>query len=75
MSKYVTISVPPAVKERLEKEKGNKEWGDFLIELCNERDLLKSKKAFHELTSILTEDDLKAMEKSSKEFRENFKFA
>ncbi len=35
-------------------------------------EVLKSKKAFKELTEILTDEDLKAMEESSKEFREKF---
>jgi predicted CopG family antitoxin len=75
MSKYVTISVPAEVKERLEKAKGNKEWGEFLLELYTERRILKSKKAFDELASILTKEDLKAIAESSKEFREKFTFA
>jgi predicted CopG family antitoxin len=75
MSKYVTISVPADVKARLEKAKGNKEWGEFLLELYTERRLLKSKKAFEELANLLTEEDLKAMAESSEEFREKFAFA
>jgi predicted CopG family antitoxin len=74
MSKYVTISVPVEVKERLEKAKGNKEWGEFLLELYTERRLLKSKKAFEELADLLTEEDIKGMIESSKEFREKFTF-
>ncbi len=74
MSKYVTISVPAEVKERLEKAKGNKEWGEFLLELYTERRLLKSKKAFEELASLLTDEDLKSMAESSEEFREKFTF-
>ena len=74
MSKYVTISVPVEVKERLEKAKGNKEWGEFLLELYTERRFLKSKKAFEELSNLLTERDIKAMIESSEEFREKFTF-
>ena len=72
MSKYVTISVPADVKERLEKAKGGKEWGEFLLELYTERKLLKGKKAFEELVSLLNEEDLKSMTESSDEFREKF---
>jgi len=75
MNKYVTISVPVEVKERLEKAKGNKEWGDFLLELYTERRLLKSKIAFEELADLLTEEDIKGMVESSQEFREKFTFA
>jgi hypothetical protein len=73
LSKYATISVPVEVKKRLEELKGEKEWGEFLLETCNEGQRLKSKKALEELRKLLTEEDLKAMRESSKEFRENFK--
>ena len=74
LSKYATISVPADIKKRLEKAKGKKEWGEFLLELYTERQRLKSKKAFEELTNILTEEDLKAITESSREFREKFTF-
>ena len=75
MSKYVTISVPADVKERLEKAKGDKEWGEFLLELYTEGRLLKSKKAFEELANLLTKEDIKTMTESSEEFRERFSLA
>ena len=75
MSKYATISVPVNVKKRLEKAKGDKEWGDFLLELYTERRLLKSKKAFEELAGILTAEDFLSMAESSREFREKFTLA
>jgi predicted RNA-binding protein len=74
LTEYATISVPIAVKKRLEKAKGKKEWGEFLLELYTETQQLKSKKAFQELTETLTEEDLKAITESSKEFREQFAF-
>jgi len=72
MSKYVTISVPVEVKERLEKAKGNKEWGEFLLELYTERRLLKSKRSFEELSDLLSDQDINAMAESCEEFREKF---
>jgi predicted CopG family antitoxin len=74
LSKYATISVPAEIKKRLEKAKGKKEWGEFLLELYTEGRRLKSKKAFEELTDTLTEEDLKAVTESSREFREKFTF-
>lgn len=74
MSKYATISVPVEVKKRLEKAKGEKEWGEYLLEMCTEGQRLKGKKAFEELRQLLSKEDLKAIRESSKEFRENFKF-
>ncbi len=75
MSKYATISVPVNVKKRLEKAQGDKEWGDFLLELYTERKLLKSRKAFEELAAALTPEDLESMAESSREFREKFTLA
>jgi predicted CopG family antitoxin len=74
MSKYVTISVPVDVKKRLEKAKGEKEWGEFLLELYTERRLLKSKRAFEELSNLLSDQDIDSMAESSEEFREKFSF-
>ena len=73
MSKYATISVPIEIKERLEEAKGEKEWGEFLLEMCTEVQILKGKKAFEKLRQLLSKDDLKTLRESSKEFRENFK--
>jgi hypothetical protein len=73
MSKYATISVPLEVKKRLEEAKGEKEWGEFLLEIYAEGQRLKGKKAFEELRQLLSKEDLKAIRESSKEFRENFK--
>jgi predicted CopG family antitoxin len=74
MTEYSTISIPTDVKRRLEKAKGKKEWGEFILDLYNEAQKLKSKKAFNELTELLTDEDLAAMEASSKKFREKFAF-
>ncbi len=74
MAKYATISVPVDVKNLLEKAKGKQEWGEFILSLYTETQKLKSKKAFEELTGILTEKELKIIVESSKEFRESFAF-
>ena len=74
MTKYATISVPEDVKKRLEKAKGKKEWGEFILDLYSETQRLKSKKAFMELAETLTKEDLKTIEESTKEFREKFAF-
>ena len=73
LSKYATISVPTEVKARLEKAKGEREWGEFLLEMCTEGQRLKGKKAFEELRQLLSTEDLNAIRESSKEFRENFR--
>jgi predicted CopG family antitoxin len=73
LSKYATISVPIEVKKQLEEMKGEKEWGEFLLETCTEGKRLKGKKAFEELRKLLTKEDLETIRESSKDFRENFK--
>lgn len=74
LNKYATISVPAEVKKRLEEAKGEKEWGEFLIEMYTEGQRLKSKKALEELRKLLTKKDIENIRESSREFRENFKF-
>jgi len=74
LGKYVTISVPADVKKFLEKAKGGDEWGKFLLNLYFEVKRLKSKRSFEELANMLTEEDLKAILESSREFRERFGF-
>lgn len=74
VKKYSTISVPAEIKSRLETTKGKQEWGEFILKLYNDAHRLKSKKAFETLTETLTEEDLKTMTESSKEFREKFEF-
>ena len=73
MSKYSTISVPIEIKKQLEQAKGEKKWGEFLLEMCTEGQNQKGKKAFEELRELLSKEDIKAIQESSKEFRENFK--
>lgn len=72
MSRYSSISVLREVKELLEREKGNKDWSNFLLELYMEAKSSKSRSAFEKLRRLLTEEDLNNIEKSSKEFREGF---
>jgi len=72
MEKYATISVPVEVKKVLEEAKGKDEWGRFLLNLYAEVKRLRSVKAFEELAETLTDEDLKAIAESSREFREGF---
>jgi predicted CopG family antitoxin len=72
LSRYSSISVLREVKELLEREKGNKDWSNFLLELYMEAKSSKSRSAFEKLRRLLTEEDLNNIEKSSKEFREGF---
>lgn len=60
------------MKRILEKAKGSKEWGDFLLELYTEARRLKKEGAFRELAEMLSENDLENIARSSEEFREGF---
>jgi len=46
----------------------------MLAKMWTDEQQLKGKKAFEELSLLLSKEDLKAIRESSKEFRENFKF-
>ena len=70
MSNYSTISVPGDIKKTLEEAKGDKDWGSYLLELYTEADKARRSNAFQKLANILTEDELKSIDDSSKEFRE-----
>jgi len=74
LGKYVTISVPAEIKEILEEAKRDNEWGEFLLKLYAEVKRLRSEQAFKQLARTLTDEDLKAIIESSKEFRERFAF-
>jgi len=74
LRKYATISVPLEVKKVLERAKGGGEWGKFLLNLYAEVKRLRSEEAFKKLASTLTNEDLKAILESSREFRERFAF-
>ena len=72
LGKYVTISVLREVKELLEKEKGNRDWSRFLLELYREAKISRARRAFEELRRLLDEKDLKDIVRSSMEFRRRF---
>ena len=74
MKKYSTISIPSEVKKILEEIKGEEEWGEFLLKLYMEFKRLKSLEAFKNLKGMLSEEDLKSILASSREFRSEFSF-
>ena len=73
MSRYATISVPSEVKELLERlKRPDEDWGTFLRRLVQEYLELKRREAFTKLTQLLTEEDLRSIEESMREFRKRF---
>ena len=73
MSNYSTISVPGEVKKALEKAKGDREWGRFLMDIYTEAENAKRSRAFEELAGRLTDGDLDSISESSGKFREGFR--
>ena len=70
MKRYSTISVSEEVKKTLEQAKGEKEWGNFLIDLYTEATMARRVKAFEKLAEKLSDADLKSITMSSRDFRE-----
>jgi len=58
----------------LEKEKKDRNWSDFLLELYKEYKTSRSRIAYEELRNLLDEKDLNGISKSIEEFRRRFKF-
>ena len=68
--KYTTISILEETKKKLESEKGDMSWDDFLLLLINEYHKKKAEKGISELRSLLTSEDIEKIEKSYKEMHE-----
>lgn len=72
MSRYSTISVPEKIKQILEENKGERDWGEYLLELYTKAEEEKKRQALEKITSLLTDEDFENMKKSSEKFREDF---
>ncbi len=72
MEGFTTISVKKSVKRMLEKGKKDKDWSEFLYDFYSERARNSESKAFTELRKVLTDSDVKNIEKSYKNFRKGF---
>jgi len=70
--RYVTISVLEDVKRILEKGKGSEDWSSFLLKIYREYEYLRRLESFRKLRSLLSDEDLREIEESIKEFREKF---
>ena len=73
MGKYSTISIQEEIKQKLEQNKGNKEWGEYLMELYQKAEEEKRRNALEKIRDILSEEDYENMKKSSEKFREGFR--
>ncbi len=57
------------MKRELERMKKDKEWGQFLLDLANEAKTLRGRRAFAQLSAMLSKEDLDLIQESSKDFR------
>jgi predicted CopG family antitoxin len=73
LSNYTTISVPDDVKKALEKVKGDREWGEFLLELYREADRARRVRAFEKLVEVLSPEEVETVSESSRSFREGLR--
>ncbi|QKR00884.1 hypothetical protein GWK48_11270 [Metallosphaera tengchongensis] len=73
MVRTTTVSISNAVKQILEREKGNMSWDEFLLMLVNEYKRKKREEEIKDLRKILTEEDVREIEKSHKEVHEEFR--
>ena len=72
-NKVTTISISEEVKEKLEREKGDLSWDEFLLLLLTEYRKKKAEENLTRLKDILNEDDIKRIEESHKKMHEEFK--
>jgi len=72
-NKVTTISISEDVKEKLEREKGDLSWDEFLLLLLSEYRKRKAEENLTRLKDILNEDDIKRIEESHKKMHEEFK--
>jgi predicted CopG family antitoxin len=68
--KFTTISISEETKKKLESEKGDMSWDDFLLLLINDYHKKKAEKGISELRNLLTSEDIEKIEKSYKEMHE-----
>jgi len=57
----------------LEESKGDREWGEYLLDLVEEIEEMRRREAFRKLRELLTKEDYENMRESSRKFREEFK--
>lgn len=61
------------IKQTLEKNKGDREWGEYLMELYQKAEEERKHRAIEKISEQLNDEDYENMRESSKRFREDFK--
>jgi predicted CopG family antitoxin len=73
LGRYATISVLREVKELLSREKGDRDWSSFLLELYREARRGRAREAFSGLRDVLGPEDLESIARASRKSREGFR--
>lgn len=73
LGRYATISVLREVKELLSREKGDRDWSSFLLELYREARRGRAREAFSGLRDILGPEDLESIARASRKSKEKSK--
>lgn len=74
MSDYSTISLPKKIKEILDKDRGDLNWGEYLLRLYTEAKEKRKREAFERLGRTLSEEDLERISEEYRKFRKEFGF-
>jgi len=72
LDNYSTISVPKRVKKILERNKGDSDWGEYLLQLYSEARRRRRLEAFERLRKTLSKEELERILEESKAFRKEF---
>ena len=65
--------MPRKIKEILDKDRGDMDWGEYLLRLYTEAKEKRRREAFEKLRRTLSEEDLERILEEYKKFREEFR--
>ena len=66
--------MPKKIKEILDKDRGDMDWGEYLLRLYMDAKEKRRREAFEKLRRTLSEEDLERILEEYKKFREEFRF-
>ena len=66
--------MPKKIKEILDKDRGDMDWGEYLLRLYMEAKEKRRREAFEKLRRTLSKEDLERILEEYKKFREEFRF-
>ena len=66
--------MPKKIKEILDKDRGDMDWGEYLLRLYTEAKEKRRREAFEKLRRTLSKEDLERILEEYKKFRKEFRF-